>query len=205
MKYIIAILAMLAGCQAHAATVTLQPAGHMCVYLNASTDSQGHQVFHCLTHAPDRPPIVIPPKPVEPPPTPVGCAPSTIQPPIPWGDVVRSYAINGQVKAYPVNSAPPGRSSLSFTQGQISSTPPDAITEYTVSNCPGQMNSGAGACYYRSQFVNNNGITIYTKDIGVAGCILTGPGPHYINVRWSFPSCPFGQCGFSLQWDIGPW
>jgi hypothetical protein len=205
MRTILAILLWLLAAPAMAATVTLKPSGAACPFVSGAVDSGGNLTFNCIVHAP-APPGPLPPNPTPPPQPPPGCNPSAIQPPIGWGNVLQARQPSGAVYAYPLQAPEGGRASIAFTQGQQASTPPDAVTEYTVSNCPGVLDSGAGACYYRSAFTNNNGMAIYSRDIGIPGvCLATGPGPYYINVRWTYPSCPFGSCGFSLQWAYGPW
>lgn len=147
-----------------------------------------------------------PPPPPPAPPTPVGCNANAIQPALAWGEVRQQRAASGQVMAFPIADPQSWHASVSFTQGQQPSTAARTITEYTVSRCPGIIDVTAGACYYRSPFTNNNGMDIYNKEV-IAGACIASPstGPWYINVRWTFATCPFGACGFSLQWADGPW
>lgn len=149
-----------------------------------------------------------PPVPPNPQP-PSGCNVGAIQPALAWGEVRQQRAQPGQVMAFPLNQTEPAsRASLTFTQGQQPATPPGAITEFSVSACPGVIDTTLGACYYRGTFVNNNTIDIYRRNVGVAGCMATNAAAtYYVNVRWTFDSCPWGAgaCGFSLQWATGPW
>lgn len=176
-------------------------------YTCQQTTSSGGFTLSCSGGALPPPPPPPPPPPVDPPTTPVGCNANAIQPRLEWGEVRQQRAQSGQVMAFPVNATEMGRASLTFTQGQQPSTAARTITEFTVSNCPGVIDPTAGACYYRGPFVNNNSLDIYTRDYGIPGaCLATNAAfTYYINVRWTYPVCNFGACGFSLQWAIGPW
>lgn len=218
MKIIIGILLWLLAAPALANTVTLQPSGTSCEYQGIQVGQLGNVIVTCKSGvvAPPTNPICSQPgqspahcnppqPPVQPP---AGCNAGSIQPAIAWGEVRQARQPSGAVFAYPVNATIEGRASLTFTQGQQPATAAGTITEYTVSTCPGVIDTSAGACYYRGTFVNQNGIDIYRRDVGVPNvCLATNTAAvYYINVRWTYPSCPFGGgCGFSLQWAIGPW
>jgi hypothetical protein len=69
--------------------------------------------------------------------------------------------------------------------------------------------------------VNNNGIAIVLRpnpyqspqwvdqaSTGVNGCWAADGQKYFVNVRWTFNSCAYtaqGGCGFSEQWQSGPY
>ena len=117
---------------------------------------------------------------------------------------------------YKVPAAPnPGQSVLVYlTQGQQPNLPAGFVTEMSVSECPGVIKVTSDACYRTSVFANNNSIGIYTAavpqygwndqaSIGDRGCFApVGTRSYYVNVRWTYPTCPWGSgvCGTSMQW-----
>jgi hypothetical protein len=124
---------------------------------------------------------------------------------------------SGQIASFPL-AAPlmDGKSSIAFTQGQQAATPASVTTELSISKCPGVIDTSVAQCYQKNSFVNYNQITAYTKPIytwnsqatlGTRGCWApASEGPWYVNVRWTYPSCPFPTgCGFSVQWTQGPY
>jgi hypothetical protein len=55
--------------------------------------------------------------------------------------------------------------------------------------------------------VNFNAITALDRPLtddqdSAAGCLAPSTEQYYVNVRWTFETCPFGEgmCAFSLQW-----
>jgi len=132
---------------------------------------------------------------------------------------------SGQIAAYPVRTAPEGgHPVVTFTQGQQPSTPAEPITEFSVSRCPGVIDTSVGKCYYRQDqgHVLNNGISVRTHRgqwadqaayyaAGKTGCWAADTDAngqtvaYYVNVRWTYATCPFGEgnCGFSMQWLRG--
>jgi hypothetical protein len=183
--------------QARSASVTLSN-GASCTATQVVVTCAGATV-------PTLPPVDVQPPPPPPSQPSAGCNAGAIQPQIGWGDVLQARQASGEVRAYPLLSPQDGRSSIQFTQGQQPSTAAGTITEYTVSQCPGKIDPAAGACYYRGPFANYNSMDIYSRYVGVAGCLATSPGQYYVNVRWTYAVCPFGACGFSLQWGSGPY
>jgi hypothetical protein len=122
---------------------------------------------------------------------------------------------SGQVASFRVAQSQLGRASVAFTQGQTASTPPGVTIDLTVSRCPGVIEETLHpACRQRTTFSNfvtivafNRPLTeeglVTQEQLASRGCLApVSTGQYYINVRWTFPSCPFGQeqCGFSLQW-----
>jgi hypothetical protein len=160
---------------------------------------------------------------------PVGC------PAIPLSAQSRTLAMNdppdqlrmtpGVVAYYPVIAPSEAGVSVEFTQGQQAATPAGVTTEFTVSKCPGVIDTSVPDCYYRGGFPNNNKITIYTRTVPAYGwndqASMTGfgclapatdsngaPQQWYVNVKWSYAACPSNftyGCGFSMQWARGPW
>lgn len=144
-----------------------------------------------------------------------------------FGSVDQLRMTSGQIGYYPLMHAPDGvRASVAFTQGQQPNLPSGTVTtEFSVSRCPGVIETAPAQCYYRNIGSNNsNSITIYTRPTsywpdeaafyasGTEGCWAanndsTGqPIQYYVNVRWTYPSCPWSTgCGFSMQYAIGPW
>ena len=155
--------------------------------------------------------------------TPVGCEPAaanSVARALDYGPVDQLRMQPGVIAYYPVIPQPNQLfSSIEFTQGQQPNTPGGVVTEFSVSRCPGVINTGPVGCYYKSQAVNNNKITVFTRakpewgwtnqdSIGAFGCLADPTqGQWYVNVRWTYPSCPWGEnnCGFSMQWAIGAW
>lgn len=142
-----------------------------------------------------------------------------------YGPVDHLRMDSGKIAYYKVIAPPNPAASVvvDFTQGQQPATPAGMVTEYSVSLCPGTMDKHpATQCYYRSTNIDFNKIVIYTAglpqwnwidqtSIGDRGCYapaLTSAGQSqqfYVNVRWTYPSCPWGSgyCGTALQWGIG--
>ena len=140
-----------------------------------------------------------------------------------FGPVDQLRMKSGQIAVYTVVAQPanpPGFSSVKFTQGQQPNTPAGQITEFSVSRCPGVIQTAVPNCYVRSNFVNQNDITIWTKTkpewgwVDQAsipagyGCMAdSSQGTMYVNVRWTYPTCNWGEnaCGSSMQWAVGAW
>ena len=123
---------------------------------------------------------------------------------------------SGTIAYYRVPAAPnPAQSVLIYlTQGQQPNLPAGFVTEMSVSPCPGVISNPGNACYRTSVFANNNSMGIYTApvpaygwtdqaSIGDRGCFApVGNQAYYVNVRWTYPTCPWGSgsCGTSMQW-----
>lgn len=172
--------------------------GASCVYSTFTADAAGNLTIQCQGVVTPPDPTPIPPDPTPP----TGCNPGAIQPQFAWG-VLQARQPSGAVYAYPVPAPQFGRIST-ITQGQQPATAPNTITEYTVSTCPGVIDKAAGPCYYWNSFVNQNGMDIYRSTPPDGACYAPLAGTYYLNVRWSYTSCPSGSCGFSLQW-ISNW
>lgn len=135
---------------------------------------------------------------------------------LPWGEVLQLRMASDFITWFQVPPSMGNFHSVVLTQGQQPSTPAGVVTEFYVSRCRGVIDpSGVPQCYYRNVFVNNNAITIYRAPVmgwtdqatlGVQGCWAPeSEGPWYANVRWTYASCPFASCGFSMQWTLGPY
>jgi hypothetical protein len=156
------------------------------------------------------------PNPPPPPPPPTGGNPSAIHA-LAWDEVLQEkMQQSGTVFAYPIPAPKQGRASIVFTQGPQPATAAGTVTEYTVSQTPGVIDTGAGKNYAKSGNTANNGITIYTRALPAFGWAdaTTIPdafapahlGQWYVNVRWTWPvTPPHGYCQFSLQWGEGAW
>lgn len=187
MKNIIAILLWLLAAPALAATATLS-AGGSCDYTATSIDAAGNITVTCVS----APPPVNPIPPVSSCPYPV-----TPQPQFAWGTLqARQYS--GEIRAYPIPEPQFGRI-VTITQGQQPSTPAGVVTEFYVSTCPGLIEK-SGACYYTSTMVNNNTMNVYRSNPAAGACYAPSGQQYYLMVAWWYPACPFGSCGFSLQW-----
>ena len=138
--------------------------------------------------------------------------------PLPFGSVKIVKMNSNDVTAYRIPASPSGRASVTLTQGQTASTPPSPTMDMTVSRCPGVIEPYLHpACRTTSTFINNMSITAFNRalpefgwntqeDLAPYGCLApAATEQHYVNVRWSFSSCPFGVggCGFSHQWAEG--
>ncbi len=148
------------------------------------------------------------------------------------GSPMQLRMTSGQIASFPVVSAndpnlglPSTNSEVTFTQGQQPATPGGVITEIQVSKCPGTINPAATApqCYSKSSpgAVQSNGIPIILRPnpyisppwvdqasaAALGGCWAADGQQYFVNVRWTYNSCPFtasGGCGFSEQWQTGP-
>ena len=121
---------------------------------------------------------------------------------------------SGTIAYYPV---PTQAASYVFTQNEIAAVPNDIVTEFSVSRCPGVIDSSVPQCYKNSGLVNYNSIDIITRptngwgdqaSVGNRGCYAdAASGTWYVNVRWTFPFCQYGTagCGFSMKWNLGGW
>ncbi len=146
-------------------------------------------------------------------------SPLTIDATLEWDQVLQHRMASEAIASFPVLAAPNGWATSVFTQGQQPSTPAGVVTEFYVSRCRGAIvPPPAGVvdrCYYRSVFVNNNQIAVFTRPVngwdsqetlGDRGCWApASEGTWYVNVRWTYETCPFASCGFSLQWALGAW
>jgi hypothetical protein len=143
-----------------------------------------------------------------------------------WGDVLRAptnagqeylnSAMNsGEVMAIKLQPSPSGRRSVSLTQGQGTVAPPQPVTELSISRCPGVIETNLPwQCYQRTNAVNFYSITAYNsidpsrgtdQAMYSDGCLAASGEQFYVNIRWTFASCPFGAraCAFTLQWGEG--
>jgi hypothetical protein len=124
---------------------------------------------------------------------------------------------SNDVTAYRVATSPTGRASVQFTHGQTTMTPPSPVIDISVSKCPGVIEPYLHPnCKLTTSFINFNAITIFNRlppgynnqdDLAGLGCYAPEAETYYVNVRWSFASCPYGpgQCGFHNQWNEGPY
>ena len=141
--------------------------------------------------------------------------PGSIDGALAWGEVLQHRMASGVVASFPIVTPPDGKASIVFTQGQQPSTPAGVTTELAISRCPGVIEPAASPCYQNTTFVNNNQIVAFIQPVngwvdqatlGLQGCWApVNSGPFYVNVRWTYPTCPFASCGFSLQWAHGAW
>ena len=143
-------------------------------------------------------------------------APNSAEAMLPWGEVLQLRMASDFISWFVVPPPMGNFHSVVLTQGQQPSTPAGVVTEFYVSRCRGVIDpNGVPQCYFRSTFVNNNTITIYRSAVngwtdqatlGAQGCWAPeSEGPWYANVRWTYASCPFASCGFSMQWTSGGW
>jgi hypothetical protein len=124
---------------------------------------------------------------------------------------------SGEVMAIAVPQAPSGGPAVKLANVQGSATPANPTIEMTVSRCPGviEENLVQPVCYMRSPNPLYNSVSAYNRPVAgkptqsdyYDGCLIPSASEqHYVNIRWTFASCPWGdrKCGFSLQWDEGP-
>jgi hypothetical protein len=112
---------------------------------------------------------------------------------------------SGDVTAFRV----PVAGSISFLQGQVGITPPSPYTELTISRCPGVIEPNLHPqCKLSSNSPLFNKITAVDRPLSdnqdtAAGCLAPSSEQYWLNVRWTFPSCEYGEgnCGFSGQWS----
>ena len=189
-------------------TITLSGApGNSCEYTQVTMTPDGNTTVAC------RSAIVDPPA--------QGCPSSA-------GSVAGSAIVNdfqsvdalkmasGVIGYYPVPASPtPASVIVEFSQTQMAVTPSSVVTEFQVSPCPGVFDPPgiaiANSCKQRGVFANINNMKIWTAptaqypnqaalDAAAPGnCMATGK--QYINVRWTYPSCPYAGCGFSNRWN----
>jgi hypothetical protein len=108
-----------------------------------------------------------------------------------------------------------GQSVLIYlTQGQQPNLPAGFVTEMSVSRCPGVMDVNSTPCYRTScvrqqqqhRHLHGSGSAVQLDRPGVARrsrlLRAVASGRYYVNVRWTYPTCPWGagNCGTSLQW-----
>lgn len=119
---------------------------------------------------------------------------------------------SGQIISFPlINPLPSGGLGAVVTLSQTAITPSPIDTELSISQCPGdfdygknnQVRYGMTPCYQRTQ--NPSGLNISwhtTVSTHYAYCYAPpSTGPWYVNLRLTYPSCPWGQCGLSIQWN----
>jgi hypothetical protein len=157
----------------------------------------------------------------EPPPIVTGCptpAPNAQLRRLEWDVTPIVRLDSGVVLSLRVAQSQLGRASVAYTQGQTASSPPGVTIDVTVSRCPGVIEDNLHrACRFRTTFHNfvtivafNRPLTerglITQEQLADLGCLAPAAvEQHYVNVRWTFPTCPFGRemCGYSLQWGEG--
>lgn len=159
-----------------------------------------------------------PPPPEEPPPPAAGCPTPLPHQKITYGWSSAPYQLkmpSGGVAAFLVPPAQ-AKASIRLTQGQMAISPGNTRTEFSISKCPGVIDTSNLSCYKNSE-ASNFAIShdIYTRAVygwdsqaklGSRGCWApASEGPWYVNVRWTYPGgCPYASgCGFSMQWFPG--
>jgi hypothetical protein len=98
---------------------------------------------------------------------------------------------------------------------ETTATPQGTFFEATISKCPGEIKTRAtaGNCYVGSNtqnmamelywFFKLQGLSAADAN-AMGGCVaLEVDGPYYLNVRWTYSSCPGGvtACGFAIQYN----
>ena len=132
-----------------------------------------------------------------------------------WGTTPIVRLGSGVVASFRVAQSRLGRASVAYTQGQTAASPPQPTIDVTVSRCPGVIEENLHpVCRLRTTFFNFVTILAYNRPLterGLTtqeqmasyGCLAPAAvEQHYVNVRWTFASCPIGpeMCGYSLQW-----
>jgi hypothetical protein len=86
-----------------------------------------------------------------------------------------------------------------------SSAPTDGDIEISINHCKGAIDTSGGACYSK-YFVPNSVNWTESATAVLNNCMAdpnatTGPssGPWYINVRFNYTRCSWGQCGYVGQ------
>lgn len=119
---------------------------------------------------------------------------------------------SGQIISFPlINPLPGGVLGGVVTTSQTAITPSPLVMELSISRCPGDMEYGKNEqrrygltpCYQTTQ--NPSGLNVSwhtTVATHYAYCYApASDGPWYVNLRLTFPSCAFGNCGVSVQWN----
>lgn len=127
---------------------------------------------------------------------------------------------NGQIGYMALPSLPAAILGATITQTQTQGSGEITKLEIGISKCPGDIMYGApsslgGAnnqqrfgyspCYSTSTQVSNNSLNWHLT-VGTHYAFCYSPaseGPWYVNVRYTLPSCAYGQgnCGSSFQWN----
>jgi hypothetical protein len=121
----------------------------------------------------------------------------------------------GVIASFPIPAPRTTKSSVRLSQGQVAVSP-GGISEFSISKCPGVINTSGGSCYKSVPAGNyTNAPDAYTKPVGTwdsqaefdsrLSCWApAAEGQWYVNVRWTYTTtnCPYG-CGYSLQWYEG--
>jgi hypothetical protein len=137
--------------------------------------------------------------------------------PFPGQEHLHSGMNSGEVMAIKIPQSPTGRASVTLAQTPGSATPAAPTMDLTISRCPGviEENLPQPVCFNRTTFSQFHAVTAYNRALPgkpaqsdyYDGCLIPSTTEqYYVNVRWTFASCPWGdkKCGFSLQWDEGP-
>jgi hypothetical protein len=147
-----------------------------------------------------------------------GCpapASNTLTQVIPFGipTVIRQQST--VVGAYPI----PALASASgiFTQGGMAGSPGrGTLTEFSISKCPGVIDSSVPQCYWSSGQTSYNEIGFIQRPTGginsqaaagFSACWAPeSEGQWYVNVRWTYALCGNSQgCIFSMAFGTGPY
>lgn len=127
---------------------------------------------------------------------------------------------SGQVLSIPAPVPAAGRSSLAVVFGETPSaaTPQPVTIEISVNRCPGVVDTDTSSfCNLRSTNGSYNAITYFQRPYQTINSAQSATqygycwapealGPWYINARWTYSVCGFGQptCGFAIQYNLGP-
>ena len=138
---------------------------------------------------------------------------------------------SGQIVSIPLPSVATYSKQAAFGENIGAAYTPQPVTlEITISQCPGYIDVDTtnpsnthpnnNYCNLKSPNGTYNQITWFGKSfsglVGQAAYNKYGycwapegdsNGPWYLNARWTFGSCPFGQltCGFAIQQNLGPY
>ncbi len=135
------------------------------------------------------------------------------------GNPLLQMQASGQVVSIPLPSMGNwSTGQVTFGESPTASTPQPVTIEISINKCPGLIDTNIeNRCNVRSTNGHNNSITWFAR----AYSIITGPeianqrgycwgggsDQYYINARWTYQACGFGQqvCGFAVQYNDGPW
>lgn len=114
--------------------------------------------------------------------------------------------------AFPLPTVPSPSTAALITLSQTANTPSPLKIELAISPCPGdfewgktnQKLYGITPCYQET--TNPSGLDVKWNTVArnyFNRCdAVPSLGPWYVSLRLTYPSCPFGGCGMSIQWNL---
>lgn len=137
------------------------------------------------------------------------------------GNLLQQLLRSGQTVSMPMPAPGGNWNSGTITMSEGATSPQPVTIEMSLNKCPGliEPDNGTSACNVRTTFGHNNKVQFLTRPYGgfnantppetlrLYGMCWAGDSnsQYYMNVRWTYPSCQWGICGYAFQFNPGPY